>query len=464
MTTPTTGFRAETERGGRLGHTLFELTVTHPASKTWYLATVDLAPPETGVFDPSTFAPGVFAVGWGGEPFLGLVKEHSGVAAAAALGGVGGAAGVTLTLIDALGTGGPRRRFSDAFATNVSGYMEPYDLLTATLVCRLWWASLPMEPLTIGGALALLPDGFSWDAPGPDQPPTFTLGFGPDTRRYRSLPRHAVTTRRYPHVPDTSTDRAIPLWFGADLRVPLLALDPDGGLFLIGASPTATPLGGVTKLWTVRPDPGSDDSTPVALPVQLTTAGQAVLTLAGGTNLVLKQAAQRYEIDGDGVFASGVTVRLKRVAGAGAGSITLSVVLDQDGLPGETLVDGAATSEVDAAIVSSGSYADYTIPFQSNSGVGRAAFIPGNRGVWVVLKYAKAAGGGDLHLEVDGAGTYTQGMLATQDATANDEWILVGKQQRRGPVRQDFTGGGHLRRNVATGEIVTRPPVTVPGS
>lgn len=444
MTTPTDGFSAETERGGQLLYTLFELSVTHPTSATWYLATADIT--------------------INGQDYLGLVAEHSGVAAATVLGGVAGAAGVTVTLTDAIGTGGPGRRFSDVFAAPAPGYGEPYDLLTATLVTKLVFEARPTEALTVGAALALLPDGYTWMQEGPGAAARVQLAFGPDQRRYRILPRASVTTRRYPHAPDSSVGRPVPVWLGRDLRVPLLALDPDGGLFLVGASPAATPLSAVSKLWTIRPDLGvSESDDPVALPVQLTTGGQAVLSLAtGGTDLVLKQAAQRLEIDGDGAFIYAVRLRLKRASGATpcVGSLSVSVVQDADGLPGSDLVDRAATAEVDAAIVATGSYADYDIPFQANN-ESRAVFVPGNRGIWVTVKYAKDSG--TMHLEVDNAGTYQKGILATQDTATDDAWKLTGRQQRRTPVRQDFQGIGYLLRADSDGAITTRPPVRVPG-
>jgi hypothetical protein len=84
--------------------------------------------------------------------------------------------------------------------------------------------------------------------------------------------------------------------------------------------------------------------------------------------------------------------------------------------------------------------------------------------MWIIVKYAKRdAADGDIHLNVDTSGAYTNGILATQDTTAQDEWLLTGKQQRRGPVRQDFTGGGMLVQNIATGVIATKAPVAVPG-
>lgn len=443
MTTPTVGFTAETERGGRLLHTLFEVSVSHPTPATWYLATAD--------------------VELDGQAYQGLVEGHGGVAAAAVLGGLGGASGVALTLTDTLGTGGPGRRFSDVFATPVPGYGEPYDLLTATLVTKLVFEARPTEALIVGSALYLQPDGYAWTQEGPDTAPTFQLTFGPDQRRYHTLPRATITTRRYPHAPEASIGQPIAVYLGRNLRVPLLALDPDGGLFLIGASPADTPLSAVSKLWTIRPEPGADESTPTALPVQLTTGGQTMFSLtAGGTDLTLTQAAQRIEIDGDGFFAYGVSLRLKRASGGTpcVGSITVAIRLDNDGLPGEDLVDPSATAEVDAQIVTSGTYADYVIPFQANNQA-RAVYIPGQRGVWVEIVYAQTSGG--MRLEVDNTGAYVKGILATK-ATATDEtWKLTGRQQRRGPVRQDFTGVGYLLRADADGAITTRPPVRVRG-
>lgn len=461
MSTPSAAWTALSEGvGGRRIHTLFALTVTHPTPHTWYLATVDLIPPLDAAFDAGTFDPGTFAVG--SALYQGLVREHSGMAAESALGGLGGPGGVSLTLINALGTGGLGRRFMDTFVTPVPGYAEPYDLLTATLQVALLWPDLPDEPLPIGQALAIDPASFEWSV-RPGEPESVTLTFGPDQRRYRTLPRTLITTRRYPHAPDASVGRPIVPWFGLDLRVPCVPLDADGGLYLIGASPAATPLGGVTRLWTVRPEPGADESEPVALPVALTTAGQVVLSIAGNTTaLTLTQAAQRFELGPDGAFVYGVRLWLRRAVGGtpAVGSLSLAVVLDADGLPGESLVDRGAAAEINTAIVTTGSFAAYDIPFQSNN-VGRAAFLPGRRGLWLVIKYAKTSG--DLQLEVDATGAYETGILATRATGTDNEWILTGKRQRRGPVRQDFTGIGQLGRNVATGVIGPRPPVTVPG-
>lgn len=461
MPAPSAAFRAYAERQGIVAHTLFELSVTHPTPAVWVLAAapVDI---ETGMFDPTVFDPGTFATGLG-EVVYAVIREHSGVAASAALGGVVGAAGVTLTIDNALGTDGPGRKWMDRFVRTVPGSGEPYDLRTLTCRALIRIEGFSGESLQVAGGLHLQPEGVAWRA-GPGEPETVTLTFGPDQRRYRPLPRKTVTTRRYPHAPDGSIDAPVIPWFGA-VQIPLTPLDPDGGLHLIGASPAATPLGGVTKLGVLRPEPGVENAEPSFLPVQTTTAGQSVLSISGnGTALDLKQVAQRFEIEGDGVFASHVVLTIRRkVAGTAAvGSITGDIVLEQDALPGEELVDRGAAFEINASLITSGTFAQFVIPFLSNSKA-VAPFLPGRRGLWLRTRFAKDSGG-DLQIEVDATGAYPKGLLAKRDTANTDEaWILIGKQQRRGLVRDDFTGGGHLRQDVATGAIVTRPPVTVPG-
>jgi hypothetical protein len=442
---PSAAWQALAERvGGTRCYSLFELTVTHPTPKTWYLAVADVTFPD-------------------GTAYWGLIRTHTGVSAMGALGGVVSSGGVTMTIDNAIGTGGPGLRFMDLFAANVPGYGEPYDLLTATLRVRLGWIDRPNELLPIGVALAIQPDGLEW-AHGEDGDEVVRLSFGPDERRYRGLPRTTVTRRRYPHAPDTSLNQPMVPWFGT-LRVPCLPLDADGGLYGIGASPTATPLSSVSRLWTLRQDPGSDNTGQVALPVAITTAGQAVLTIAGNANPVdLTQVAQRFELETNGAFLYAIRLWLRRKSAgvAGVGSISLAIKLDADGLPGSATVDRGATAEINAAIVTTGTFAPYDIPLQSNL-VGRAAYVPPGRGLWLIVKYAKGPAGGDLEIEIDTTGAYVKGILATQTTGTDNEWILTGKQQRRGPVRLDYTGIGQLGRNVATGAIVTRPPVTVPG-
>jgi hypothetical protein len=443
-------WRAISERLGARVYTLFDLTVTHPVLHTWHLAAADL--------DVT------------GTVYRSLILEHSGVAASAALGGVGGVGGVSLTLDNALGTGdGPGKKFMDTFVTPVPGYSEPYDLYTTTLRARIWWTDLPLEPLIVADGLLFQPDGFALRA-APGEPETVHMAFGQDQRRYRPLPRTTVSTQRYPHAPDGAIDQPVPVWFGsaaAKLRVPLVPLDTDGGLYLIGASPAATPLGGVSKLWTIRPNPGAAESDdPIALPVQLTTAGQSVLDLAGdGTDQLLDSVAQRFVIDGDGAFLARIRVRLKKVdATAPAGSLSFKIVLEADGLPGETLVDPAATAEVNAAVVTSTSYSAVTVRLLDNSGAAVAAFAPGHRrGLWCVIEYAKAnESAGGLHIEVhSGGGTYRKGMLATR--TEGGGWVLTGDQHRQPIVRDTYEGGGSLAQHVTFGNVYLKEPVSVPG-
>jgi hypothetical protein len=442
-------WRAISERLGARVYTLFDLSVTHPTPHTWHLAAADL--------DVT------------GTVYRSLILEHTGVAASAALGGQGGVAGVGLTLDNGLGTGdGPGRKFMDTFVTPAPGYSEPYDLFTATLRARIWWEDLPFEPLIVTDGLLLQPESLVWRA-APSEPETVRLSFGPDLRRYRTLPRTTVSTQRYPHAPDGSIGQPVPVWFGAaaaKLRVPLLPLDTDGGLYLTGASPAATPLGGVSKLWTIRPNPGAAESDdPIALPVQLTSAGDAVVDLAGdGTSHLLEAVAQRFEIAGDGAFVSRIRVRLKKVdATAPAGSIAFRTVLDADGLPGETLVDPAATAELNAAVVTSTSYSAVAARLLDNSGAAVAAFMPGRRGLWQIVEYVKAdESAGGLHIEVhSGGGAYRKGILATR--TEGGGWVLTGDQHRQPIVRDTYEGGGSLAQHVTFGNVYLKEPLSVPG-
>jgi hypothetical protein len=290
------------------------------------------------------------------------------------------------------------------------------------------------------------------------------LTFGADTRRYKLLPDAILTKKRYPHLPDTIDGRPMPTWFGTDLRVPLLPLDSDGGLYGVGNSPAATPLGGVTKLWTVRPDPaatGSEADQLVALPVRITTGGEVVHTVAGSsTALDLTQIAQLVELETTGAFVYAVRLWLRRkVSGtAAAGAITVALHLDADGLPSDTLIDPAATAQIDAAIVGAGAaFGPFDIPFQASANT-LAAYAPANVGFWIVAKHVKD-GGGTLQIEVDNTGAYAKGYMAKR-ATATDEgWVAVGKQVKRGPVRKDFTGIGYLFRLASKEIVLVRPPV-----
>jgi hypothetical protein len=437
--------------GGRGVHTLFDLSVTHPVAKTWYLATQDLVVP-------------------GGNRYQGLVKEHTGMSAAAAIGGVVSDGGVTLTIINALGTGGRGRKWFDVFAENAPGYPAPYDPNTLTLIVRLYLDDLPGELLQIGGSLAVRTSGYEVIASGgdEDEPEVVRLTFGPDPRRYRQLPRKVVSEARYSHAPEAAIDRPIVPWFAPavpGLRVPCLPLDPDGGLYLIGDSPLATPLGGVTEVWTVRPDPGVEDAKPTALPVQLTTAGQVVVSVPATVsgNETLTQVAQPVELE-KGAFIAGLRVWLKRAVSGTAcvGSLSGGIALEGDGLPGDDLVDSTAAFEVDSVIIPSGaSYVAYDLLFQVNSGEFVAAFVPGDRRIWPFIKYAKTSG--DMHIQKDTSGAFRSGIMARRASATDEAWKLSGKVHRRKPVRQNFTGGGTLRRNVATGVITTMAPVRVPG-
>ena len=459
---PSAQWRALSERvGGEPLHTLFELSVTHPTPKTWYLATVDLAPPAEGVFDPGSYDPGTFAVGWAGAVYRGLVREHTGVSAAGGIGGVSSGAQVTLTLINDIGTGGPGRKWFDAFATPVPGYSEPYDLQTATLRAWLYWEALPGEPLPVAGDWALRPDSVAIDA-ALGEPETVTLTFGPNERRYQMLPHVVLTPKRYAHLPPGQEGMVRPTWFGRGIRVPAVLVDADGGLFELGASPLATPIAAASKLWTVRPDPDSDAGTPVAWPARFTTAGETILSVAGnGTALTVTEVAQRIQLDGTGAFIGAIRLPLRRQSGGTpcVGEITVRLVLDRDGLPGDTLIDANASATANAAIVTTGVFADYDIFLRGNNQP-RAAFLPALRAAWLVVAYAKTSG--DLQIEVDSTGAYAAGMLATRSGT-DSEWIVDGQQQRRGIVKHDYTGGGALAQDLETGVITLVPPVTVPG-
>jgi hypothetical protein len=132
--------------------------------------------------------------------------------------------------------------------------------------------------------------------------------------------------------------------------------------------------------------------------------------------------------------------------------------LDADGLPGDTLIDPAATAQIDASIVGTGvPFLPFDVPFQAQADT-RAAFAFAGR-FWVVTKHARDAGaGGALQMEIDATGAYTKGYMAKR-ATATDEaWVAVGKHVRRGPVRKDFTGIGYLFRNATTSGVAVLPP------
>src|SRR5262245_22400942 len=109
---------------------LYELTVSRPVAKTWYLAGVDLDADQLYAGSPA---------------YQGIVEAQTPIEAAGLLGGVSQGGGLTLTLRDYLGSypgKGAYRRFSDQFAETVPGYGEPYDLDTAVVVARLTWDGL----------------------------------------------------------------------------------------------------------------------------------------------------------------------------------------------------------------------------------------------------------------------------------------------------------------------------------
>lgn len=458
------------ERTGVKVHALFDLTVSKPTPYTWHLAPLDILTPEDG---DTSFDPETVGVNINGIFYQGFIANYSGMASSAAIGGISGSEGVSLTIANSLGSGGPGRRFMDAFATNVPGYSEPYDLLTATLRVKLYWEDMPTSPMTIGDALHIQPDSPRWTA-NAGEASAVTLTFGRDERRYITLPTKTWSKQRFEHVPDSTENEAMAVWFGQNIRVPLVPLDEDGALWGIGASPADTPINSVSRLWTVRMDPsvpaGEPDQKPTAFPVKITAANEAVLEIASGNtgNLsdhTLKEAAQRFEIDSNGAFIHAVRLQLKR-ANAGTpcvGSISIQIVVDNDGLPGTTLVDRYASSEISALIVTSGTYADYDIPFQNNNEP-RPAYIPPSMGLWVIVKYVKDTSGGaagNMHLRIDAGGPYKQGVMATRDNTNDADWVLTGKHQRRAPVRKNFQGMGYLFRERATGEIDARAPVKV---
>lgn len=141
MSAPTAAFTRLSERvGGEILVTLYELTVSAPVAKTWYLA-------ETSLDVDALYA--------GSPAYEGLVMEGTGrPESAVAVGGAASVPGFTLVLADLLGTyrgKGGRRRFSDQFTELVPGFSEPYDLASAELLIRLAWVGLTSgDRLTIG--------------------------------------------------------------------------------------------------------------------------------------------------------------------------------------------------------------------------------------------------------------------------------------------------------------------------
>ena len=146
MSTATAAFVQGAETRDGLLHELFGLAVSHPVAHTWYLARYDLAPDAL----------------WAGSPaYWGLVLEHGGLSAEAALGGTGGA-GTSLTLYDGPGSypdapTGPWKRFSDLFAEPIPAYGVPYDLRSARLTVSLAWDGLTSADALVVASYVLDP-------------------------------------------------------------------------------------------------------------------------------------------------------------------------------------------------------------------------------------------------------------------------------------------------------------------
>jgi len=429
------GFR---ERAGRLGgedlRARYRLTVSSPAARTWLLSEAEGAPTITTA--------GV----------LGIVKGPTPVQATAGIGGTG-SAGFTLTLFDHEGTmgqgGRPSGRFSDWF-----GAAAPYDLDTAVVIVELGWADLGDTDWLIAGHYVVL--GYEMSA-GPEQ--MFSISVGEDTRFHRQLPRRRHTLYTWANLPDALVGEPYPLVFGRDQILPLRNVDGDGAVWSCADGPIDTPVHDLKRLWVVSRDTTGD---PKLIPLRgnqsLATDASALYKIstpsATKTIRTLNEIAQYLPIPGVGGLASMVKLWLRRPFAVPIGSLTLAIVKDNDGVPGDELVDPNASIEVDAGGLGiTTTFTEYTFSFQAD---GRpTAILIAEGPCWLVVKYAND-GGGALNVAVNTSAPHDDGFASYRDTTT-DQWIPLGRLKTRQVVRTNFTGQGYLSRLTPSSTALRAP-------
>lgn len=374
-----TTFGEASERlGGARLFALYELTVTHPVTRTWYLSAVDLNADE------------VYA---GSPAYEGLVESDEPVESASILGGLTEGGRVTLTLRDHLGSyrgQGPFRRFSDQFAEVVAGYGEPYDLDTAVLTVSLTWAGLTSGDVLQLGRWVVVPGSKGIPAAG-----RLALDFESDPRFHRPLPTKKITPDRWPGAPEESMGRVIPLVFGAaPLALPGLPVDaaspsPAGhDQFVFCESPSATPVT-VDAVQLVALQPNSERPVAVTLtsatnPIQSYTAGATSVGVGGLTG---HDWAWGLYFAADNYLQSTVEIELARGGGPGGtyyGALVLTIEENASGIPaGTPFVPHATASFNPNTVTDDNTFRFYTLV------ITLPALLRAGVVYWIVLRYKK---------------------------------------------------------------------------
>jgi hypothetical protein len=382
---------AADNRGGlRTLYGLYELTVSHPTPKTWYLAGVNLEPDFLYAGSPA---------------YEGLVLAEGDVAAAGVLDGVSQGGSVSLVLSDHLGSyrdKGPFRRWSDQFAEPAPGYAVPYDLDTAVLVVKSAWSALGSGDARTHGRFVVVP-GSKRLASG--ERAELRLDFESDPRFHRPLPRRKVTRVLHPNAPDSSIGRSIPIPIGAGVTLPGILVDPALGRYVFSESPVATSVGTllVRKLFNLdfiglsvydTIVPNASPSTPIIEDDTTGTGGafilldpsdvdvDTIITIDMGTLIVLNE--------GRLVDKIAFPLRADRAGGGFnlAGSVTAAIHHNINGQPAGTPIHADASATIDfSTLTSTLTWYNFVFP--------RPVFLQAAVPYWLVLSAAHAKSAAD---------------------------------------------------------------------